>query len=62
MMILVLPVKRRSEKVLNPMPAAKRSVWALVVGNFIMWTYIYSVNQTQVQRTLTLPSLADVKK
>lgn len=35
----------------------RHSVWSVGIGGALMWTYLYGVNQAQVQRSCSLPSL-----
>ena len=41
----------------NPDPRTRHSVWSMVIGCGLSWTYLYGVNQAQVQRACSLPSL-----
>ncbi|XP_062591301.1 sodium-coupled monocarboxylate transporter 1-like [Saccostrea cucullata] len=41
----------------NPDPKVRHSVWSLVIGGAFTWVAIYGVNQAQVQRYCTCPSL-----
>lgn len=38
-------------------PKTRHSVWALSIGSGLYTTYIYGVNQAQIQRAYSLPSL-----
>ena len=38
----------------NPDPRMRHTVWSLVVGGYFTWISIYGINQTQVQRYLTV--------
>ena len=41
----------------NPDPTERHTVWNLVIGGAFTWLVIYGVNQSQVQRYLTSPTL-----
>ncbi|XP_076075543.1 sodium-dependent multivitamin transporter-like [Mytilus galloprovincialis] len=41
----------------SPDPAIRHSVWSLVIGGAFTWVAIYGVNQAQVQRCCTVPTL-----
>ena len=32
----------------------RHTVWSLVIGGFFTWVSVYGINQTQVQRYLTV--------
>jgi sodium-coupled monocarboxylate transporter 8/12 len=38
-------------------PSTRHTVWGLVFGNFFQWLAVYGVNQTQIQRYLSVPTL-----
>ncbi|XP_045161682.2 sodium-coupled monocarboxylate transporter 2-like [Mercenaria mercenaria] len=38
-------------------PRTRHSVWSLGIGGGIFWSYLYGVNQSQVQRQCSLPTL-----
>ncbi|KAH9494387.1 hypothetical protein Btru_021750 [Bulinus truncatus] len=38
-------------------PSVRHSVWALTIGGYFTWVSIFGVNQAQVQRAVTCPSL-----
>ena len=38
-------------------PTVRRTFWNLIVGGGFFWTAVYGINQAQVQRALSLPSL-----
>ncbi|XP_059167278.1 sodium-coupled monocarboxylate transporter 1-like [Physella acuta] len=42
----------------NPDPAVRHSVWSLTIGAYFTWVAIFGVNQAQVQRAVTCPSLS----
>ena len=41
----------------SPDPRTRHSVWTLSVGGALFWMYLYGVNQAQVQRACSLPTL-----
>lgn len=41
----------------NPNPLERHTFWTLAIGGIFTWTAIYGVNQAQVQRALTVPTL-----
>ncbi|KAJ8318085.1 hypothetical protein KUTeg_003176 [Tegillarca granosa] len=41
----------------SPDPIVRHSVWSLVIGGTFTWVAIYGVNQAQVQRCCTCPTL-----
>lgn len=45
----------------SPDPRTRHSVWSMAVGCGLTWTYLYGVNQAQVQRACALPSLKKAK-
>ncbi|XP_076458281.1 sodium-coupled monocarboxylate transporter 1-like [Babylonia areolata] len=38
-------------------PKTRHSVWSMVVGGMCFWAYLYGINQAQVQRCLSCPSV-----
>ncbi|KAH9498359.1 Sodium-coupled monocarboxylate transporter 1 [Bulinus truncatus] len=42
-------------------PSVRHSVWSLAIGGYFTWVAIFGVNQTQVQRAVTVPTLTKVK-
>merc|ERR1719322_168628 len=38
----------------DPDPRQRHTVWSLVIGGFFTWVSVYGINQTQVQRYLTV--------
>ena len=42
-------------------PTVRHTFWNVVVGGGINWTAVYGINQAQVQRALSLPSLRKAK-
>ncbi|EDX04189.1 GD22434 [Drosophila simulans] len=41
----------------NPSPYVRHTVWSVLIGGFSYWTSFNAVNQTMVQRYMSLPSL-----
>ncbi|XP_067673390.1 sodium-coupled monocarboxylate transporter 1-like [Haliotis asinina] len=41
----------------SPDPSVRHSVWSLVIGGTFLWTFVYGVNQAQVQRAVACPTL-----
>jgi sodium-coupled monocarboxylate transporter 8/12 len=35
---------------------SRHTIWGLVIGGYFTWVSIYGINQTQVQRYLTVPT------
>ena len=46
----------------NPDPRRRHTVWGLVIGGFFTWISIYGINQTQVQRYLTVRKTSQAAK
>lgn len=42
---------------INPSPYDRQTLWGVLIGGFFYWTSFNSVNQTMVQRYMSLPSL-----
>ncbi|KAH9498361.1 hypothetical protein Btru_008088 [Bulinus truncatus] len=42
-------------------PSVRHSVWSLAIGGYFTWVAIFGVNQTQVQRAVTVPTLTKAK-
>ncbi|KAI8796745.1 sodium-coupled monocarboxylate transporter 2 [Biomphalaria glabrata] len=42
-------------------PSVRHTVWSLAIGGYFTWVAIFGVNQTQVQRAVTTPSLTKAK-
>ena len=40
----------------------RHTVWSLVIGGFFTWVSIYGINQTQVQRYLTVKKKSQAVK
>jgi len=38
----------------DPDPRQRHTVWSLIIGGFFTWVSVYGINQTQVQRYLTV--------
>ena len=38
-------------------PVTRHSAWSLVIGGTFTWVAVYGVNQAQVQRCCTCPTL-----
>ena len=38
-------------------PTSRHTVWSVIIGGVFFWSSIYGVNQSQVQRYFSLPSL-----
>ncbi|OXA55751.1 Sodium-coupled monocarboxylate transporter 1 [Folsomia candida] len=45
----------------DPDPRTRQTTWTLWIGAFFMWLAVYGVNQAQVQRYLTLPTIRQAK-
>ena len=43
-------------------PAKRHSIWSLIVGGYFTWICIYGVNQSQVQRYLTVATMKQARK
>ncbi|KAG1701238.1 Sodium-coupled monocarboxylate transporter 1 [Nymphon striatum] len=41
----------------SPDPLVRHTVWSMSFGGYFMWLYIYGINQSMVQRYVSLPSL-----
>merc|ERR1719427_1945879 len=46
----------------DPDPRQRHTVWSLVIGGFFTWISIYGINQTQVQRYLTVKKRSQAVK
>lgn len=46
----------------DPDPRQRHTVWSLVIGGFFTWVSIYGINQTQVQRYLTVKKKSQAVK
>ncbi|XP_046554450.1 sodium-coupled monocarboxylate transporter 1-like isoform X1 [Haliotis rubra] len=42
-------------------PTTRHSFWSIVVGGAFFWTSLYGVNQAQVQRTMSCPSISKAR-
>uniref|UniRef100_A0A7N8YIH1 Solute carrier family 5 member 8, like n=1 Tax=Mastacembelus armatus TaxID=205130 RepID=A0A7N8YIH1_9TELE len=45
----------------DPDPLKRHTFWTIVIGGSIMWTSIYSINQSQVQRYISCKTLTHAK-
>lgn len=45
----------------NPSPYVRHTVWSVLIGGFSYWTSFNAVNQTMVQRYMSLPSLKQAR-
>ncbi|XP_052776428.1 sodium-coupled monocarboxylate transporter 1-like [Mya arenaria] len=45
----------------SPDPKTRHSVWTVAIGGSFFWLYLYAVNQAQVQRVCSLPTLRKAK-
>ena len=46
---------------LDPSPLTRHTFWSQVVGGYFTWMTIYAVNQTMIQRYLTVPTVRTAK-
>jgi len=46
----------------DPDPRQRHTVWSLVIGGFFTWVSVYGINQTQVQRYLTVKKRSQAVK
>ncbi|XP_046396482.1 sodium-coupled monocarboxylate transporter 1 isoform X2 [Ischnura elegans] len=46
----------------DPNPLERHTVWTVIIGGYVYWTSFNAVNQTMVQRYLTLSSLKEARK
>lgn len=49
-------------KSIDPNPGKRHSIWSLIIGGYFTWVTIYGVNQSQVQRYLTVPTIKQARK
>ncbi|XP_050390523.1 sodium-dependent multivitamin transporter isoform X2 [Patella vulgata] len=47
--------------VFDPDPKVRHSFWTVVFGGGIFWTSLFGLNQAQIQRAISLPSLTKAK-
>lgn len=47
---------------LNPSPYERQTFWAVTIGGFCYWTSFNSVNQTMVQRYMSLPNMKKARR
>jgi sodium-coupled monocarboxylate transporter 8/12 len=40
----------------------RHTLWGTIIGGYFMWISIYGINQTQVQRYLTVPTESMARK
>ncbi|XP_030274704.1 sodium-coupled monocarboxylate transporter 1 isoform X1 [Sparus aurata] len=45
----------------DPDPLKRHTFWTIVIGGSVMWTSIYSINQSQVQRYISCKTLGHAK-
>ena len=43
-------------------PRMRHTVWSLLIGGYFTWVSIYGINQTQVQRYLTVKKMSQAVK
>ena len=46
----------------DPAMTTRHTVWAMIIGGYFTWISVYGINQTQVQRYLTVPDKKKVVK
>lgn len=46
---------------ISPNPHTRHSIWSLCIGGGLFWSYLYGVNQSQVQRECSTPTLFKAK-
>ena len=46
----------------NPDMKERHTLWGLIIGGYFTWVSIFGINQTQVQRYLTVPDQKKVVK
>lgn len=46
----------------NPDPTTRHTIWGLTIGSFFQWLFIYGVNQSQVQRYLSVPTVKAARR
>lgn len=45
----------------NPDPLKRHTFWSIIIGGSVMWTAIYAINQSQVQRYISCKTLGHAK-
>ncbi|KAJ8317902.1 hypothetical protein KUTeg_002993 [Tegillarca granosa] len=45
----------------NPDPTVRHTVWTVCIGGGIFWGAIYGINQAQVQRAISLPTVRSMQ-
>lgn len=45
----------------DPDPLKRHTFWTITVGGSVMWTSIYAINQSQVQRYISCKTLGHAK-
>ncbi|KAM3621105.1 uncharacterized protein V6R79_006134 [Siganus canaliculatus] len=45
----------------NPDPLKRHTFWSIIIGGSVMWTSIYAINQSQVQRYISCKTLGHAK-
>ncbi|KAH8042852.1 hypothetical protein HPB51_026117 [Rhipicephalus microplus] len=53
---------KRYQFLFRPDPTVRHSVWSLVIGGTFLWLTMYAVNQGWVQRYLSMPDVATVRR
>ena len=43
-------------------PTTRHTVWTMIVGGYFTWISVYGINQTQVQRYLTVKEKSQAVK
>jgi len=46
----------------NPALNNRHSVWTMIIGGYFTWVSVYGINQTQVQRYISVPKLEQATK
>ena len=53
-------IKFRASMILDFDPRARHSIWACLVGSFVLFTQMYGLSQSSVQRAMSLGPKGDV--